>query len=150
MSSDRNSASTWARELVGLPRALGDHPQLFGVRQDDSLRKRFDQPDEPLVAGGGFHGHLKRPQFTEPAGDPVGLVAAERFPLGDDSPTTLLHHDAQADNLLVEVDADVLHGPAPFVETTETVVGRKSDNWNLTGLPRTSRTSQRGVTSALS
>lgn len=89
------------------------------MRQDDALRKRFDQPDEPLVAGGGFHGHLKRPQLTEPVGNVVWLVAAERLPLGDDSPTTLLHHDAQADNLLMEVDADVLHGSAPFVETSD-------------------------------
>jgi hypothetical protein len=40
--------------------------------------------------------------------------------LYDNSLAGLLHHDTQADNLLMEVDADVLHGSSPCVEAVGT------------------------------
>ena len=47
-------------ELVGLPRALGDHPQLLRVGQHDAIGQRFDQLDEPLVAARRLDDHLER------------------------------------------------------------------------------------------
>jgi hypothetical protein len=64
-------------QLVALAGALGDHPQLAGMRQHDSRRVRFHQPQEPLVAGRGLDDQFERTEPLEKLGDPQFIVAAE-------------------------------------------------------------------------
>src|SRR5689334_10653255 len=78
--------------------------------QHDAVGERLNKLNEPLVAAGCLDGHLKCPQAAEPGLDALRLVAMQRLTLDDHSLASLLHHDAQTDNLLMEVDADVLHG----------------------------------------
>src|SRR4030095_5930646 len=104
-------------ELVTFTFTLGDDPQLLGMCQNNSTSQRLDQLHEPFVAGCRLHNDLESAQLAEPTLDsrlvPTFQPLARRnLPLA-----SLFYHHAAADSLLVEVDADVLHGIAPFVET---------------------------------
>src|SRR6478752_8199898 len=104
-------------ELVTFAFALGDDPQLLRMCQNNSTGQRFDQLHEPFVAGCGFHNDLEFAQFPEPALDSRLVPALQPLASRDLPLATLFYHHAATDSLLVEVDADVLHGIAPFVET---------------------------------
>jgi len=104
-------------KLVTFAFALGDDPQLLRMCQNNSTSQRLDQLHEPFVARCGFHHDLEFAQLTEPALN-SRLVPAFQPLAGRDLPlASLFYHHAAADSLLVEVDADVFHGIAPFVET---------------------------------
>jgi hypothetical protein len=100
--------------LIGLLGRLGDHAELGRVGQDNLLGERFDQGDEPLVAGGGLDDGLEVAQPGEEGADGVDFATGEGAAGGD---LAVLVHDADDDSLLVEVDAAVLHGKLLFVET---------------------------------
>src|SRR6187399_2216989 len=104
-------------ELVTFTFALGDDPQLLRMRQNNSTGQWLDQLNEPFVAGCGFHNDLESAQLAEPALDSRLVPAFQPLARRDLLLPTLFYHHAAADSLLVEVDADVLHGIAPFVET---------------------------------
>jgi hypothetical protein len=57
-------------------------------------------------------------RLLQPGDDGRRVATGKPTPLQDDFLGPHSHADTQADNPLVEVDADELHGIAPFVETT--------------------------------
>src|SRR6516165_572180 len=115
-------------EFVTFAFAFGDDPQLLRMCQNNSTSQRLDQPHEPFVARCSLHYDFEFAQLAEPTLD-SRLVLAFQPLAGCHLPlATLFYHHAAADSLLVEVDADVLHGIAPFVET----IGEN----NTTRLPR--------------
>jgi hypothetical protein len=75
---------------------------------------RFDQLDQPLVTGGRLDHGFKRTQSLKKIADRSHL--ATRQPAPQQHSTSFIN-DANHDNLLVEVDADVLHRQASCVET---------------------------------
>ena len=91
--------------------------------QDDLLGQRLDQLDQPLVAGGGLDDGPERAQAAEEVEDRLGLAAGEGAAVGD---LAVLVHDAEDDSLLVEVDADVVHGSAPVLWGQEIVYTSRS------------------------
>ena len=95
---------------VGLLLAVGDLVDLGGVGQDDLVGQGLDQLDEPLVAGGGLDDRLEGAKASEELED-VLRVAAGEGAASDDA--AVLVEDAEDDRLLVEVDADVVHGDSP-------------------------------------
>src|SRR6478736_8221014 len=104
-------------EFVALAFAFGDDPQLLRMRQNNATSQRLNQLHEPFVAGCGFHHDLEFAQLAEPVLDSRLVPAFQPLASRDLPFATLFYHHAAADSLLVEVDADVLHGMAPFVET---------------------------------
>jgi len=104
-------------QLVGLASALGDHAELAGMSQQHAFRQRLHELDEPLVAGRGLDDDLERAQAAKELADRRAVLTGQPLPLHDGSLRPLLHDDTETDNLLVEVDADVLHGPILSVET---------------------------------
>src|SRR5439155_23457959 len=84
------------------------------MSQHDPLRQRFQQAKQPFVTGRGLDHGMKPPEPAEVVHDGLGSRAAK--PLVIDL-LPLLVDDTNADSLFVEVDADVIHGGSPFVET---------------------------------
>src|ERR1700722_12161331 len=84
------------------------------MHQQHSSGQRLDPLHEPLVAGGGFDGSLEWTEFEEELVDPHHVCAGQLPP---HLHLPLFIYDANADSLFMEVDADVLQGLAPCVET---------------------------------
>jgi hypothetical protein len=99
-------------EAVGFLDRFGDDAELAGVSQDELISEWLDELEEPLVAGGGLDDGLEVAQRLELGEDVVGLAAVQGAAAGD---FAVLVHDAGDDSLLVEVDADVVHGCAPIL-----------------------------------
>jgi hypothetical protein len=89
---------------------VGDLVDLGGVGQDDLVGQGLDPLDEPFVAGGRLDDRLERPEPAEEGDDALDVAAGEGA-AGDDA--EVLVEDAEDDGLLVEVDADVVHGGSP-------------------------------------
>src|SRR5688572_28738008 len=87
------------------------------MHQHQPLRSGLDQMKEQLVGGGRLDGDEKRLILLEKGLDLLRIGARKRRTSDDFTSTTGFNHDANADSLLVEVDADVVHGKAPAVET---------------------------------
>ena len=85
--------------------------------QEHACCQRLEELHEPLIAGGGFNDDFELAQAAEEPLDRCRVLASQSLPLDDFAPRALLHDDTQTDSLLVEVDADVLHGPILSVET---------------------------------
>jgi len=94
-------------ELVVLARALRDDAKLTRVSQHHAIRQRLQKLEQPLIAGGSFDHRLKRLKSFEVGDDSLAGRAEQSLATKHVSP---LVHDAQYDSLLVEVDADVVHG----------------------------------------
>ncbi len=95
-------------ETIALAGALGDDPQLLGMRQDQALGQGLQELPEPFVAGGGLDDRLERSRA--PAKNlrmHFGAVASQILACHDPN---MLVDDTQCDNLFVEVNADVQHG----------------------------------------
>jgi hypothetical protein len=72
-------------ELVGLILALGDHPQLSRLGQDNSRRRRFDQLHEPFITGRRLDDRLVGAQLAEVLRDPLFVLTRESLSLDDSS-----------------------------------------------------------------
>jgi hypothetical protein len=94
-------------EFSAFAGALGDEAQFLGVGQHQPLGQRLQPLPQPLVAGGRLDDRLERSQAGEEGLDLVRLGTGEGLALQD---LPLLVADAQGDTLLVEVDADEVHG----------------------------------------
>jgi hypothetical protein len=81
--------------------------------QHDTIGPGLDQLDEPFVAGGGLDRQLKGGLLGEILPQ-SRFVVAGHFALFEHF--SVFIYEANADSLLVEVDADKIHGMAPFVE----------------------------------
>ena len=77
MSKARKTAKHLGVDLVAFARALGDHPQLLGMRQHQAVGQVFDQQEEPFVRGGRLNDDLKGPQISEKRSNRLRLVALE-------------------------------------------------------------------------
>ena len=104
-------------ELVRLLRALGNDTQFFGMGKHHAIGHGLDESYKPFVVGGRLDDRLKRPQLGKEAFDPRLIRTGEPSLTDDSTLTFLLDHHTNRDTMLVEVDADVVHGLAPSVET---------------------------------
>jgi hypothetical protein len=84
------------------------------VRQDDAAGQRFDEANEPFIAGGGFDDRRALSErFEEPA-DRLFVGAHQTLAFDD---LTGWVHDAEGDRLFVQVAAGIQHGVLLVVET---------------------------------
>src|SRR5262249_45756785 len=81
--------------------------ELARVGQDQPLGQGLQQLPEPFVAGGGLDDRLEGPQPVEAAADAFDVATSQ--PLAADE-VALLVERFDWDSLLVEVDADEVHG----------------------------------------
>src|SRR5262245_55695873 len=88
--------------------------------QYEPLGERFHQPSEPFVRGRCLDDHLEGRQLGEEFVDPLFVQAGESPAVLDSPARRVLDHHANADTVLMEVDADVVHGNSPSVEIGDT------------------------------
>ena len=127
-------------QAIGFLGRLGDDPELLGIGQLDGIGQRLYELDKPLIAGSGLNNHPEGTELPEELGDLRGLVTVQSLPRQD---TQSCVHDADGDNLLVEVDADRVHRRAPSL-------GNKRNTLNTSSFPQPQRFCKTAASTSLS
>src|SRR5206468_10601437 len=94
-------------EAIRLAGTLGDDAQLLGMGQDQPICQRLKQQPQPLITGGSLDNGLEGTQGRKELADLLRRQTRQRL---SRQHLSFLVNNANADSLLVEVDADEVHG----------------------------------------